>query len=151
VRLNLNDFENQAKFNYLAITSFFAVIILDQLAKKIVILAHFSFAKNYGFSYGIFPGQFNSLAVILILFASILVFRNEIKKNRLGYLAFGLILGGGASNLIDRATHGYIVDYINLGIFSPLLPAVNLADIAVTFGVIGLIWVILQKPKAYLK
>lgn len=147
----MNSFENQPKLNYLAITSFFAVIILDQLAKKIVILANVSYVTNYGFAYGIFAGQFNFLAVILILFTSILVFKNEIKKNSLGYLAFGLILGGGVSNLIDRVLFGYIVDYINLGIFSPLLPAINLADVAVSLGVIGLIWVILQKPKGYIK
>ena len=48
-----------------------------------------------------------------------------------------LLAGGGAGNLIDRIAHdGRVVDFINLGL-GPLRTGVfNLADVAVTTGVV---------------
>jgi signal peptidase II len=55
-------------------------------------------------------------------------------------LALALILAGGASNLIDRFVHGgYVVDFINLGV-GPLRTGIfNVADIAITVGVLMLL------------
>jgi signal peptidase II len=48
-----------------------------------------------------------------------------------------LILGGGLGNLIDRlANHGLVIDFVSLGI-GPLRTGIfNLADIAITAGVL---------------
>ncbi len=55
-------------------------------------------------------------------------------------LALALILAGGFSNLIDRFTHGgYVVDFINLGIGSLRTGIFNVADIAITLGVLMLL------------
>jgi signal peptidase II len=50
----------------------------------------------------------------------------------------GLLLGGAVGNLIDRLVHGAVTDFIKL----PLWPAFNVADMAITFGVIALLWVL---------
>ena len=51
-----------------------------------------------------------------------------------------IFLAGGASNLIDRFTHGgYVVDFINLGIGSLRTGIFNVADIAITLGVLILL------------
>jgi signal peptidase II len=52
-------------------------------------------------------------------------------------LAFSLVLGGGLSNLLDRITYGgYVVDFIKLGI-GPLQTGIfNAADVAITIGVL---------------
>ncbi|HYU35741.1 MAG TPA: signal peptidase II [Thermoanaerobaculia bacterium] len=50
----------------------------------------------------------------------------------------GLILavGGGIGNLIDRITHGAVVDFVSLGI-GPLRTGIfNLADVAITVGLL---------------
>jgi len=54
------------------------------------------------------------------------------------------ILGGGISNLIDRLMRGGVVDFIR--IFS-WFPWFNLADVAITIGVIWLILKYWQKQK----
>lgn len=53
--------------------------------------------------------------------------------------ALALILGGGVGNLIDRlAHHGRVVDFLNVGI-GPLRTGIfNVADLAITCGVLWL-------------
>lgn len=49
-----------------------------------------------------------------------------------------MIISGGLSNLIDRLSRGYVVDYIDINqIFN--YPVFNIADICVVIGVILLI------------
>ena len=46
----------------------------------------------------------------------------------------GLIVAGGASNLVDRVMRGSVVDFINVGV-GPLRTGIfNLADVAITLG-----------------
>ena len=47
-----------------------------------------------------------------------------------------LMWAGGLSNLIDRATHGHVVDFINLGIGSLRTGIFNIADVAVSLGAV---------------
>ena len=51
--------------------------------------------------------------------------------------AIALICAGGVGNLFDRVTHGgMVVDFINLGIGSVRTGIFNVADVAITLGVI---------------
>ena len=54
------------------------------------------------------------------------------------WLPTGLLLGGALGNLIDRAHQGHVTDFIKF----PHFPAFNVADIAITFGVIALVLVL---------
>jgi len=54
----------------------------------------------------------------------------------------GLLIGGAVGNLVDRLAHGAVTDFIKL----PLWPAFNLADTAITVGVLALLWV-LEGPR----
>ena len=58
------------------------------------------------------------------------------------WLPTGLLVGGAIGNLIDRVVHGAVTDFIKL----PLWPAFNVADMAITFGVLALLWV-LEGPR----
>jgi signal peptidase II len=50
-------------------------------------------------------------------------------------VSLGLILGGAISNLVDRATRGKVLDFIDVHIGSRAhWPTFNLADIAITIG-----------------
>ena len=54
-------------------------------------------------------------------------------------IALSLVLGGGCGNLIDRIFNdGRVVDFLNVGIGSLRTGIFNVADIAITFGVIWL-------------
>lgn len=56
-------------------------------------------------------------------------------------IRFGLalMLGGAIGNLIDRVTRGEVVDFLKV----PRWPAFNIADSAITIGVICLLWAVL--------
>ena len=54
-------------------------------------------------------------------------------------IAFSLILGGAIGNLIDRVRLGYVVDFIDIYYQQYSWPAFNIADSAITIGVIVLI------------
>jgi len=47
-----------------------------------------------------------------------------------------LMWGGGASNLIDRASRGHVVDFLNLGVGSLRTGIFNVADVAVLLGAV---------------
>lgn len=55
-------------------------------------------------------------------------------------VAGGLILGGALGNLLDRLTRGEVVDFVSV----PFWPAFNLADTAITLGVIALAIVVIR-------
>lgn len=61
------------------------------------------------------------------------------KKLVLLPMGVALILGGAIGNLIDRATLGYVVDFIHVYYKNSHFPAFNLADSSITLGVILLL------------
>ena len=54
--------------------------------------------------------------------------------------ALALVLGGAIGNLYDRLTLGYVVDFVQLHAAGYYFPAFNVADSAITIGVVLLIW-----------
>ena len=55
-------------------------------------------------------------------------------------LAVGLVIGGALGNLWDRVTLGYVVDFIQLHAGGYYWPAFNVADSAITAGIILMLW-----------
>lgn len=92
----------------------------------------------FGFLHGAGGGQLYLFAgIAIIISAIILVWLWRVPDTaRLLSLGLALILAGGIGNLIDRIRHQYVVDFINLHYRDWYFPAFNIADIAITFGVI---------------
>jgi len=53
--------------------------------------------------------------------------------------ALTLVLGGALGNVIDRAIHGYVVDFIQVHAGGWYFPAFNVADSAITIGAVLLV------------
>lgn len=66
-------------------------------------------------------------------------------QHKLLALALTLILGGAIGNAIDRLAYGYVVDYLDFHWAGRHFPAFNLADMAITAGVIGMLLVEWQR------
>ncbi len=89
---------------------------------------------------GIAFGQLSGGGIIIVLLAlaavtALLWYFLRHLETPLIWLATGLVLGGAAGNLIDRLRAGSVTDFIKL----PRWPAFNLADVAITIGVISLV------------
>ncbi|MEK9146593.1 MAG: signal peptidase II [Patescibacteria group bacterium] len=121
------------------------IIILDQTSKLIVLASKVPTFCNTGFAFGIYQGVLNGLVAFLVLVALILAFYRE--QKRTVYYSLALIMGGGASNILDRLTRGCVIDFIDLKIW----PSFNLADAAITIGTAILILSIALEMKAYQK
>lgn len=60
--------------------------------------------------------------------------------DRLGSAALSLVLGGAVGNVIDRFAHGAVVDFLDFHWAGYHFPAFNVADSAITLGVVLLAW-----------
>ena len=76
---------------------------------------------------------------IFIIFAP----RYPILRRRLSLFAMGLLLAGTLGNLVDRLLIGFVTDFIDFTYW----PAFNLADSAITVGVVLFALVFLTQPK----
>ena len=102
----------------------------------------FTLVHNTGAAFGLFPGSrmafigFSAAALAVIL---LLYFRLP-SRNPGQLVAMGGLLGGALGNLHDRVLHGYVVDFIEIGVGRYHWPVFNVADMAVTGGVALLLW-----------
>ena len=78
------------------------------------------------------------VVVAVVALGALLAFFLTHLHRRLVWLPTGLLLGGAAGNLIDRVRAGAVTDFVKL----PHWPAFNVADIAITVGVILLVYVL---------
>ncbi len=81
---------------------------------------------------GLFFIVFSLIAVALILY----LYRSTSVRHRWLLAGFSLIVGGALGNLIDRLRFGRVVDFIDLYIGNLHWPAFNIADSAITIGMI---------------
>ena len=129
-----------------------AVLIADQLTKQLVrssialgasrhllpgvTLVH---AQNSGLAFSLLTGSdVGVIIVTLVVVALVLAYFARQGERRGMWLACGLIVGGALGNLADRVRAGLVTDFIKL----PHWPAFNLADAAITLGVLTLFIVV---------
>jgi signal peptidase II len=141
------------------------VIGLDQLTKgvvlhllgyaqeKVVVDGFFKFVYwgNTGAAWSLFRGNNNVLAIVALTALVVLFLSRHHFDSRtlLGQIAFGLIFGGIAGNLIDRLCREHVVDFLYFylqqrGGTEIGFPAFNVADSAICTGV-GLVFLLTWK------
>ena len=132
----------------------FIVVLLDQISKititrtlhegevnRITSFFDLTLAYNRGAAFSFLAGEsgwqryaFIALAVVAVIFVLYQLRRNAGKT--LFCWSLALILGGAVGNLIDRTISGRVVDFLLFHWESHSFPAFNLADSALTLGVI---------------
>ena len=131
------------------------VLILDQLAKWVVAgplqlqwvgqiyilpIFNLTWVENIGISLGYLNAHTELERWILVAVTAAIAIGVAIwigrEKLRADQLALGMILGGALGNILDRARHGYVVDFADLhfGAFRPFL-VFNVGDAAISIGV----------------
>ncbi|MDE2598860.1 MAG: lipoprotein signal peptidase [Rhodocyclaceae bacterium] len=130
------------------------VVVLDQFV-KLMIVASFTYGEgliitsffnlvhvlNHGAAFSFLADQggwqrwfFTGLAFVISIWLIAMIRRHQ--DERLQPLAFALILGGAIGNVIDRVRIGAVIDYLDFHAVGYHFPAFNLADSAITLGVI---------------
>ena len=146
-----------------------AVMFLDQ-ATKFLLLYVFGFRSmlpgesvtvlpffnlvmtwNPGVSYGLFPASGPIGTTLLVLFSLAAVaglgwwLWNA--GRRALTVGLGLIIGGALGNLVDRLVYGKVADFFHFHAFGYDWYVFNVADAAITFGVVALLYDALVRPE----
>jgi len=102
--------------------------------------------QNTGAAFGLFTQQtiFLSIAAVIGLIVILMFYRYLSGYSMLGTVALGLIFGGAIGNQIDRINLGHVTDFILVRLWDNVYwPTFNVADSAITVGVIVLVCFIL--------
>ncbi len=128
------------------------LIALDQLTKNLVVrnmevgesikiidgFLNLTSHRNSGAAWGMFQGQmvFFYIVTVAVVAMLIYIYKKEAKDNLLMQLALTFLLAGAVGNFIDRVLFQEVVDFIDVLIFGYDFPIFNVADSALTIGVI---------------
>ena len=87
------------------------------------------------------------IALALTISAWLVVMIRQHARQTLMPAALALVLGGALGNVIDRIRFGAVVDFLDFHLSGWHWPAFNVADSAITVGVILLLWQqLMHKP-----
>lgn len=98
---------------------------------------------NDGIAFGALSGRPFVIVVVLLALGGLVGWFALHAARPWIWLPTGLLLGGALGNLVDRVRDGAVTDFVKL----PAWPAFNLADTAITFGVLSLL-IVLERGDA---
>jgi len=144
----------------------FVVFALDRLSKWLIVdvvnLEHsgpidllpffnLEFIWNRGISLGLFQMDGDAGRYLLITLTGVVTLVVAWWLLRAGEnilkIALGLVLGGAVGNIWDRFEYGQVADFMHFFIGDWSFYIFNVADAAITLGVILLLWDALLLPK----
>ena len=127
-------------------------ILFDQLIKNgllffmsfgqsITVIPNFfsiTLIGNTGAAFSILSSNTLLLIVISVVVLNLIYFFliKGKKLNDFEQISYGLLIGGIIGNLIDRALHMQVIDYLDFTFFGYNFPVFNLADIAIVISMV---------------
>jgi len=153
------------KYRIIAIISGL-VVILDQITKIVVdktiplhhtieIIPNFvalTYLRNTGAAFGFLAGEYSAYRMVFFVVVAIIaigcifyLLKTLDAEKKFLLVSLSLILGGALGNLADRLRLGEVIDFILLHYYSLHWPAFNVADSAITIGVVLLIFQMIRQ------
>lgn len=120
----------------------FIIMNKMQIGDSIEIIEGFlyiAYTKNTGAAWGIFHEHTEYLAIFSVVATLALIYMLIHMKRKFGAFSLAMLIGGAVGNAIDRIKLGWVVDFIDTYIFGYDFPTYNVADAAITVGVILLL------------
>jgi signal peptidase II len=118
-------------------------ILFDESVSIIDGFFNITYVRNTGVAFGIFSSISSPVKSILLsafaALAAVLVIAYSLRtplENRWLHIAMALILGGALGNLYDRLAYGYVIDFLEFYFRTYRWPSFNIADSAISIGVI---------------
>ena len=114
--------------------------------RRIVLTGFFNLTPvwNRGVSFGLFAGHQEwipwILSLVAVAIAAGLFVWLRRAEHRLLALALGAVIGGALGNVIDRLRFGAVVDFLDFHISGYHWPAFNVADAAISLGVVMILY-----------
>ena len=141
------------------IFSFFFDLLTKNYALNHLIINHslsinnflnFTLAFNYGAAFSFLSDAsgwqrwfFIAFSFIVIIIISYMMIYDDNSP----YIAFSFVIGGALGNLNDRIIYGYVIDFIEVYYNTFYWPIFNIADVAISIGVILLLHNIIFNKK----
>ncbi len=137
-----------------------AIVVLDQVMKVYVMetmrlhesipvianLFSITYIRNPGAAFGFLSSSSSSFRFVFFGLTSVfavgllgMILVRMPKEDWMGRLSVAGILGGAIGNLLDRLRYGEVIDFLDFYINGYHWPAFNVADSAITVGVVFLI------------
>ena len=140
-----------------------AVIILDQITKQMVdrsfelyeslnVIPFFNLTLAYNegaaFSFLSDAGGWQRwfFLILTTIISTIIFFWLKKSEDKIESLALSLVLGGAIGNLIDRLLFGHVIDFLDVYYETHHWPTFNIADMAISGGVMLLVLTIFNTP-----
>lgn len=142
------------------------VFVLDQITKVWIVggvmdpprtiavlpFANLTLVWNRGVSFGILGdgavGPYLLAGLAIVVAVALVVWMRRAESALLGY-GLGAVVGGAVGNAIDRLHWGAVADFVDLHVGGWHWPAFNVADAAITIGVVCvLVDGLFARPKA---
>ncbi|GLI53950.1 signal peptidase II [Thermodesulfovibrio yellowstonii] len=137
--------------------SIFLILLIDQITKylaikflapdgiiKLLPFLNLVYVENTGTAFGMFKflgsGFFIIIALVVTGFLVYIYFKDT--KN---WFIYSLIIAGALGNIIDRLIYGYVIDFIDLHLKNLHWPAFNVADSAISIGIVLFVYKNLKK------
>ena len=132
--------------------TFFLDLITKNYAVNNLLLNHsviinaflnFTLAFNYGAAFSFLSDAggwqrwfFIIFSIVVISFIAYILIKDKDSE----YIAYSFIFGGALGNLYDRFLLGYVIDFIEFHYNNFYWPIFNIADIAISIGIILLLY-----------
>ena len=135
----LIEFLNGLNFAPVEFTSFFRIVMV----------------WNRGVSFGMFNTGEEVTRWVLTALAvgvsiALVVWLSRV-RSRLPAVAIGLVVGGALGNALDRVIRGAVADFFDFHVAGWSWPAFNIADAAITVGVLLLVLDAIRTPRSTAK
>ena len=115
-----------------------SVFLADMLSKMFA-YKYWQVSCNQGVAFGFgSDGKIVSFVALIIVFWLLAQSKQTILRTGLSF-----VVAGGIANLVDRVATGCVRDFIEIGSF----PSFNLADIAITFGAVVILYHLFLESK----
>ncbi len=98
---------------------------------------HFTHIRNYGGVFGLAQGSGMLFGIVSLVIlggvAAYLWLAGNLQRYE--YVCFGFVVGGGASNILDRLLHGGVIDFIDIQHIPYWNYVFNTADVMIHLGI----------------
>ena len=149
------------KKNLIIFTIIFFTFFLDLITKNYAVnnlllnhsviinaFLNFTLAFNYGAAFSFLSDAggwqrwfFVIFSIVVISFIAYILIKDKDSE----YIAYSFIFGGALGNLYDRFLLGYVIDFIEFHYNNFYWPIFNIADIAISIGIILLLYSMFSK------